>query len=408
LEPRSISDLLSNRRYALYLASRLCLIIATQMLSLAVGWQVYEITGRPLALAFSGLALFVPGFVFALPGGHVADRFDRRTIICICHIGVTTCAVLLATLAYLHTTSLLPIYGALAALGTIRAFSGPAGQALMPNLVPRSQLEKAVALGSSTWQLAMIAGPAIGGGIYAATKHAYPVYVTCAVMALVAFGCVLAIGKVPQSAKGRTPASIETVLAGIRYVWSNKPILGSISLDLFAVLLGGAVALLPIYARDYLEIGQWGLGLLRSAPAVGAAVVALVLAYGPLRRHAGWTMLGSVLIFGIATIVFGFSRNFALSLAALMVLGAADMISVVIRSTLIQIRTPDEMRGRVSAVNLVFIGASNELGEFESGVTAEWLGAETAVVVGGIGTIVVVVLWTILFPSLRDVDRIDS
>jgi MFS family permease len=402
--------LLANRRYAFYLLSRLSLIVATQMLSVAVGWQVYEITGKALALGFSGLALFLPGFLLALPGGHVADRHDRRKILLACHLGVASCAATLAIMAFQGGRSLLPIYAVLGLLGTIRAFSGPAGQALMPNLVERSELERAVALGSSSWQLAMIAGPSIGGALYAATGRAGVVYSACTVMALMAFASVLAIGKPPVATevKKREPATWSTLLAGIRYVWSNRPILGAISLDLFAVLLGGAVALLPIFARDLLAIGPWGLGILRSAPAIGAATVAFLISVFPLRRRAGVVMLAGVLVFGIATIVFGISRSFAVSLVALLVLGAADMISVVVRSTLIQTRTPDEMRGRVGAVNLVFIGASNELGEFESGVTAAWLGPETAVLVGGIGTCVVVVLWALMFPSLRKIDRLDE
>ena len=405
-----IRALLANRRYAFYLASRLSLIVATQMLSVAVGWQVYEITGKALALGFSGLVLFVPGFLLALPGGHVADRRDRRTILLVCHLGVASCALVLALIAFRGTHGLLPIYAVLAVLGVIRAFSGPAGQALMPSLVERKDLERAVALGSSSWQLAMIAGPSIGGALYAATGRAGVVYVACTVMTLFAFASVLAIGQPPTrpEARKREPATWNTLLAGLRYVWSNRPILGTISLDLFAVLLGGAVALLPIFARDLLHIGPWGLGILRSAPAFGAATVAFLLASFPLRRRVGILMLACVMLFGLATIVFGTSRSFALSLIALVVLGASDMISVVIRSTLIQTRTPDEMRGRVGAVNLVFIGASNELGEFESGVTAAWLGPETAVVVGGIGTCVVVVLWTFLFPSLRKIDRLDE
>jgi MFS family permease len=401
-------ELLRNRRYALYLLSRVSLIIATQMLSVAVGWQVYEITGKALALGFSGLALFLPGFVLALPGGHVADRVDRRRILLFCHLGVTSGAVALALLARSGTRSLLPIYAVLVGLGTIRAFSGPAGQALMPNLVGRENLERAIALGSSSWQLAMIAGPSLGGVIYAATKRASAVYTVCAVLAFIAFFAVFAIGHVPAAADARKkePASLDTLFAGIRYVWSNKPILGAISLDLFAVLLGGAVALLPIFARDLLTIGPWGFGLLRSAPAIGAATVAITLANRPITRKAGRKMFAGVLVFGVATIVFGLSRSFPVSLVALLVLGAADMVSVVIRSTLIQVRTPDEMRGRVSAVNMVFVGASNELGEFESGVTAAWLGPELAVVVGGAGTIVVVVVWALMFRELREVDKL--
>lgn len=402
--------LLRNRRYALYLFSRTCLIIATQMLSVAVGWQVYEITHQALALGFSGLALFLPGFALALPGGHIADRHDRRRILLVCHLGVTTCAATLAALSYAGVRSLVPIYAVLAMLGTIRAFSGPAGQALMPNLIEREQLERAIALSSSNWQLAMIAGPSLGGVIYAATGRASTVYVTCAVMALSAFAAVLAIGHVAPrgDTKKREPASWTTLLAGIRYVWSNKPILGAISLDLFAVLLGGAVALLPIFARDYLHIGPWGLGVLRSAPAAGAAFVALTVAWFPLERRAGRAMFACVFLFGVATIAFGLSRSFPVSLVALLVLGAADMVSVVVRSTLIQTRTPDEMRGRVGAVNMVFVGASNELGEFESGVTAAWLGPRIAVLVGGIGTCLIVVIWSLLFPELRKVDRMDA
>jgi MFS family permease len=407
---RSIRRLLANRRYAFYLASRLSLIVATQMLSVAVGWQVYEITGQALALGLSGLVLFVPGFLLALPGGHVADRRDRRKILLVCHLGVASCAVLLAIIAFTGTHTLLPIYAVLAVLGVIRAFSGPAGQALMPNLIDRQDLERAVALGSSSWQLAMIAGPSLGGALYAATGRAGVVYVVCAGMALLAFASVLAIGSppAPSEARKREPATWTTLLAGLRYVWSNRPILGTISLDLFAVLLGGAVALLPIFARDLLHIGPWGLGILRSAPAFGAATVAFLLASFPLRRRAGIVMLACVMVFGLATIVFGMSRSFAVSLVALVVLGAADMISVVIRSTLIQTRTPDEMRGRVGAVNLVFVGASNELGEFESGVTAAWLGPEAAVIAGGIGTCLVVASWALMFPSLRKVDRLDE
>jgi len=414
---RGVRALLANRRYALYLLSRVSLIVATQMLSVAVGWQVYEITGKALALGFSGLALFLPGFVLALPGGHVADRRDRRTILMVCHLGIAVSAATLAAMAWSGQKHLFPIYAVLVGLGTIRAFSGPAGQALMPSLVERSALERAVALGSSAWQLAMIAGPSLGGALYAATGHAYVVYALCSVMALVALGAVIAIGKAPSAgatgadattpdAKKREPASLATVLAGLRYVWSDKPILGAISLDLFAVLLGGAVALLPIFAKDLLHVGPWGLGFLRSAPALGAAAVALALAHRPLSGRAGGTMLVSVLVFGLATIAFGLSKSFALSLVMLVVLGAADMISVVVRSTLIQTRTPDEMRGRVSAVNLVFIGASNELGEFESGVAAAWLGPEIAVVAGGIGTCLVVLVWAVLFPALRKVDRL--
>ena len=403
-----VRALLANRRYALYLVSRISLIVATQMLSVAVGWQVYEITGQALALGFSGLALFLPGFLLALPGGHVADRRDRRRILIVCHWGVSLSAATLALVSHAGATSLTPIYAVLVVLGAIRAFSGAAGQALMPNLVEKTQLERAVALGSSCWQLAMIAGPSLGGVLYAATGRASVVYAVCSVMAFVALVSVIAIGHNPSAARPRPTgrATWGELLAGIRYVWSNKPILGAISLDLFAVLLGGAVALLPIFARDLLHIGPWGLGILRSAPAIGAATTAFSLAWFPLRQRAGITMLACVFLFGLATIAFGLSRTFAISLVALLCLGAFDMFSVVVRSTLIQVRTPDAMRGRVGAVNMVFIGASNELGEFESGVTAAWLGPELAVLVGGIGTCLVVLAWAALFPELRKVDKL--
>ncbi|MDF2695405.1 MAG: ral substrate transporter [Labilithrix sp.] len=403
-----VFSLLANRRYALYLVSRLALIIATQMLSVAVGWQVYEITGQALALGLSGLALFLPNFLLALAGGHLADRRDRRRILIVCHFGVTASAAVLSILSYGGGKSLVPIYAVLVVLGAIRAFSGAASQALMPSLVDKMQLERAVAFGSSCWQLAMIAGPSLGGVVYAATGKASVVYALCSLMAAVALVSIVAIGHDPKNTSPRPTgrATWGELVGGIRYVWTNRPILGAISLDLFAVLLGGAVALLPIFARDLLHVGPWGLGLLRSAPAIGAATTAFALAWTPLRRRAGVTMLGAVFLFGIATIIFGLSRSFAISLAALLSLGAFDMFSVVVRSTLIQMRTPDEMRGRVSAVNMVFIGASNELGEFESGVTAAWLGPELAVLVGGIGTCVVVLLWAALFPQLRKIDKL--
>lgn len=409
---RSIRALLRSRRYAYYLLSRVALIMTVQMLSVAVGWQIYAITGQALALGFSGLAFFLPGFFLALVGGHVADKYDRRGILVICNFGVVLASAALLVMALLHVERLSAIYGVLALLGGIRAFSGPAGQALLPNLVERQDLERAVALGSSGWQLAMIVGPSVGGALYAVTGMAAAVYGACTLSALVTFGATVAIGPSPKKPRdegaSKGAPSWSVLLAGIRYVRSNKAILGAISLDLFAVLLGGAVALLPIFSKDILHTGPWGLGILRSAPAVGAGVVALTIAHHPLRRRAGVVMFAFVLLFGLATIVFGLSTNFRLSVVALFVLGASDMFSVVVRSTLIQTRTPDEMRGRVGAVNLVFVGASNELGEFESGVTAAWLGPRAAVVLGGIGTCLVVLAWSTLFPELRDVDRLDA
>jgi MFS family permease len=401
-----VRSILSNRGYTLYLVSITSMMIATQMLSVAVGWQLYEITGDALALGFSGLALFLPAFLLALPGGHLADRHDRRRILAACHLAVAACAATLALLARGDGKRLAPIYAVLVGFGAIRAFSGPASQALMPNLVEKTEVERAVALSSSSWQLATIAGPALGGAIYAATGRASVVYIVCAAMALLAFAAVVAIGPVPMTQVASGRATLSTVLAGLRYVWSDKPILGAISLDLFAVLLGGAVALLPIFSRDLLHVGPWGLGILRSAPGIGATMTAMFLAWFPTKRRAGVTMFACVFLFGIATIIFGISKNFALSLIALLVIGAADMFSIVVRFTLIQVRTADAMRGRVSAVNMLFVGASNELGEFESGVTAAWLGPELAVVIGGAGTCLVVIVWALLFSELRSVDRL--
>lgn len=427
----SVAALLSNRRYALFLASRVSLIVATQMLSVAVGWQIYQATHRPLSLGLSGLAIFVPGFLLALPAGHLADRHDRRTILAFCHVAIALAALVLVGITWMRPRSLLPTYGTLACLGAIRAFSGPAGQAFMPSLVSSAALARAVALASSAWQLAMIAGPSLGGVLYAALGGGAGVYLTSATLALIAAGCVLAIkpnhaarphasltaqpwhdvhsedASVRTTTK-REHAAPDTLLAGIRYVASNKMMLGAMTLDLAAVLLGGSVALLPVFAHDFLHVGPSGLGVLRSAPAFGAAFVALVLARAPLRARAGLTMLGGVFVFGLATVVFGLSRSFPLSVMALFILGGADMVSVVVRSTLLQKRTPMAMRGRVAAVNLVFIGASNELGELESGLVAEWVGPAAAVVVGGAGTCLVVVLWALGFPELARIDCIDD
>jgi MFS family permease len=296
------------------------------------------------------------------------------------------------------------IYGLLVVLGVARAFAGPAGHALLPLVVPKEDLPGAVALSSSNFQIGLIAGPALGGIFYGLVKQAAPVYATCAALSLVAASLSFSVRA--RGAPEKKAASLESVLAGVRYVWNNKLLLGAISLDLFAVLLGGAVALLPIFARDILKTGPWGLGLLRSAPAIGAAIVGLALARWPLTRRAGPAMLACVAIFGAATVAFGLSKSFTISLVALLVIGASDMVSVFVRQVLVQLATPDEMRGRVAAVNLVFIGASNELGEFESGVTAAWLGVIPAVVVGGLGTMIVVALWAILFSDLRRADRL--
>ncbi|HLL56093.1 MAG TPA: MFS transporter [Myxococcaceae bacterium] len=398
---------LQYRDFRLYVVARFLMAIAIQMQSVAIGWHVYSLTGSALDLGFVGLAQFLPVLGFSLLTGHVADRFDRRAVVSICYAGFGLCSILLFLLSRMQDVRMSAIYAVLVLLGTARAFAGPSIQSLVPHLVPVEHVTNAITWNSTVFQAATIIGPAVGGLAYGWAGGAGPVYATGALITFVALGAILAM-HVRTGRLEKRAVSMEQLLAGLRYVWRQKMILGSISLDLFAVLLGGAVALLPIYARDILHTGPWGLGLLRSAPALGAGATALFLAFRPIRRQAGTRMLACVGLFGVATIVFGLSRNLALSVAALAVLGAADMVSVVIRLTLVQIATPPEMRGRVSAVNLVFIGATNELGEFESGITAAWLGTVPAVVVGGVGTLVVVALWYFFFPDLRRIDRLED
>jgi MFS family permease len=384
---------------------RLPTALAVQMQSVAVGWQVYDISHKPLSLGLVGLAQFLPVFGFAIVAGHVADRFDRRRILTAC-IGLQLlCALLLLAIMVSGTRDVRPIYAVLALFGTARAFSAPAIQSILPNLVPRALLGKAFAWNASSFQTMTIAGPAMGGLIYA--LGAGTVYAVSAGLFSLALVAAFAIRSPPTQSDGRG-MDLNSLLAGIRFIRSKPAIAGAISLDLFAVLFGGATALLPIYARDILVIGPVGLGLLRSAPAVGAVVVGLILAHRSLGRHAGRTMFAAVGLFGVATIVFGLSRNFLVSLTALTILGASDMVSVFVRQNLVQRSTPDAMRGRVNGVNFLFIGASNELGEMESGATAAWLGSVEAVVVGGIGTLVVMGLWLWMFPPLWRVDRLED
>lgn len=394
-----------HRDFACYCSSRFVSALAIQMQNVAVGWRVYDLTGDPLALGLVGLAGFLPAICLALVTGHVADRFDRRTVLLACY-GVTTLTALgLLTHALLGSTSVWPIYLLTLAYGSARAFANPAGQALLPNLVPIAQFKNAVAWNASSWQTATIIGPALGGILYAVGEA---VVFGSAVLAFAVTALLVSVIGHRGAAGGREKASWASLLAGIMFIRSRPPVLGAISLDLFAVLLGGATALLPIYARDILQVGPFGLGLLRSMPAAGAVVMALVLAHRPLDRHVGRRMLIAVAIFGLATIVFGLSQNLYLSLACLFVLGLTDMVSVYVRQTLVQLETPDAMRGRVAAVNAVFIGASNELGEFESGVVAALIGPVGAVVLGGAGTVAVAGLWARWFPALRDRDRLVS
>ena len=396
--------------FRLFQIARFCIVFCTEMQSVAVGWQVYEITKRPLDLGLTGLVQFLPGVLLFLVAGHVADRFDRRKVLTLCYLGYAVSSVLLLIVslrvaALYGSGSVAPIFVILFFVGTVRCFSMPASRALLPQLVPEGQLQSAIAWNSSVFQCATILGPAIGGLLYAFFRGPAAVYATALSAGGISVLTTLRI-RTQSPPRPRERFSLQTVFAGFRYIWEHKLVFGSISLDLFAVLLGGAVALLPVYAREILHAGPWGLGLLRSAPGIGAAVMALLIAYKPIRRRAGATMLWCVAGFGAFTIVFGFSRSLTLSLISLFFVGAADMVSVVVRGVLIQIETPDEMRGRVNAVDMIFIGASNELGEFESGLAAQWLGAVPAVVLGGLGAILVTVLWAWLFPELRNADRL--
>src|SRR5262250_2164654 len=396
--------------FRLFQIARFCIVFGTEMQSVAVGWQVYEITKRPLDLGLTGLVQFLPGVLLFLLAGHVADRFDRPKLLTVCYGGYALSSALLlivslrAELLY-RSGSVAPIFVILLFVGTVRSFSMPSSRALLPQLVPEEQLPSAVAWNSSIFQFATILGPAMGGLLYAFFRGPAAVYATALSAGTIAMLTTMRI-EVKSPPRAREPFSLKTVFAGFHYIWQHKLVLGSISLDLFAVLLGGAVALLPVYAKEILVTGPWGLGLLRSAPGIGAAVMALLIAYKPIRRRAGATMLWCVAGFGVFTMVFGFSRNIVLSMISLFFVGAADMVSVVVRGVLIQIETPDEMRGRVNAVDMIFIGASNELGEFESGLAAQWLGAVPAVVLGGAGTILVVILWAWLFPELRNADKL--
>jgi MFS family permease len=396
--------------FRLYQIARFCIVFCTEMQSVAVGWQVYEITKRPLDLGLTGLVQFLPGVVLFLLAGHTADRFDRRKLLTLCYGGYALSSALLLTMtlrfASLHQAETVsPIFAILFLVGVVRSFSMPASRALLPQLVPEEQFQSAVAWNSGIFQSATILGPALGGVLYAFTRGPALVYGVALAAGIVSVLTTLKI-QMQNRPRQREPFALKTVFAGFQYIWTHKLVLGSISLDLFAVLLGGAVALLPVYAKEILRTGPWGLGLLRSAPGIGAGVMALLIAYKPIRKRAGATMLWCVGGFGIFTMVFGFSKSLPLSLISLFFVGAADMVSVVVRGVLIQIETPDEMRGRVNAVDMIFIGASNELGEFESGLAAQWLGAIPAVVLGGIGTILVTVLWAWLFPELRKADRL--
>src|ERR1700691_2033658 len=386
--------------FVLFQIARFLIVAAVEMQAVAVGWQGYDITKRALDLGLVGLAQFLPGILLFLASGHASDRFDRRKVLAACYAGYALCSGLLLILALRSTHAVLPIYLVLILLGVVRSFNGTASRSILPQLVPDEHFANAVAWNATTFQAATILGPSLGGILYAAFRGSSAVYAAAMLTAVGALLSMFRIKTRPQ-ARRREPPTLKTVFAGLHFIWREKLILGAISLALFAVLLGGAVALLPVYAREILHTGPWGLGLLRTAPGVGAAVMAVALAHRPLRGRAGPTLLWSVAGFGVFTILFGVSTSLVLSLASLVLLGACDMISVIIRATLVQLRTPDEMRGRVMAVDMVFIGTLNGLGQSESGLTAQWFGTVPAVLLGGVGTLVVIGLWAWVFPELR-------
>jgi MFS family permease len=391
--------------FLLYASARFFMVLASEMQSVAVGWQVYDITKRPLDLGLVGLAQFLPGILLFLVSGHTADRFDRRKVMVTGYLGYAFCSSLLLTITLRGIRSVGLIYGVMFLVGVASSFTAPASRAILPLIVSSEHFQNAFAWSAILFQAATILGPAAGGFEYALLSPV-AVYSSALAAALVAATMLSFVRFERAQDRRRETLNWKTVLAGLHYIWRQKLVLGSISLDLFAVLLGGAVALLPVYAREILKTGPWGLGLLRCSPGIGAAAMAIFVAYRPLRKKAGAKMLWCVAGFGIFTVLFGISHNLILSMAALALVGATDMVSVVIRGVLVQLATPDEMRGRVNAVDMIFIGASNQLGQFESGVTAAWFGTVPAVILGGIGTLLVTALWAWMFPELRKADTL--
>jgi MFS family permease len=415
---RDYRSAFKSRDFRLYQTARLMVILGAEAQSVAVAWQVYALTHSALDLGYTGLALFLPGLFVMLAAGHAADRYDRRKIILLCY-GLQACCTAVLLWLSLSATALQhgriwPIYAVLVGIGLGRAFSGPAASAMLPSLVPKEDFVNAVTWGATVYQIANMSGPAVGGILFtlplagaAAMCNGAPLVYSFTLVMLLGFIVLVSMIRAKMVTEKKA-FSMKTVLAGLEYVWRAKLLLGSISLDLFAVLLGGATALLPIFATDILHAGPRGLGLLRAMPSVGALVVSLTMVVRPIKRKAGLTMLVCVGIFGAATVVFGLSKSIWLSALALVIVGASDMVSVVIRSSVLQLATPPEMRGRVSAVNWLFIGASNEFGEFESGVTAQWWGAVRAVVIGGVGSMLVTASAAGLFPQLRRADALTA
>ncbi|HZT40893.1 MAG TPA: MFS transporter [Chthonomonadaceae bacterium] len=392
--------------FRLLVTGRFLTTLGGQMVDVAVGWQLYEQTHSALALGLVGLVEVMPVILLALYAGHLADRLDRKRLVLATRTAMVVCSLGLAALAYLHGPPAW-VYACLLGMGIANAFNGPASSTLLPQTVPPAIFSNAATWSSNTWQLAAALGPALGGGLIALFRWTTWNYLLNAFMGI-AFIVLIALMRGQQTARGTEENTLESLAAGIRFLRSSQLILAAITLDMFAVLLGGATTLLPIYAKDILHVGPVGLGWTRTAPSVGAVVTALILAHRPPLRRAGRTLIGAVAGFGAATIVFGFSRSFPLSLAMLCLMGAFDNISVVVRSTLLLVRTPDELRGRVSAINNIFVGTSNELGGFESGLVAQWLGPVISVVAGGVGTILVVVLTALIWPELRRLGALDE
>lgn len=403
--PKGSANALAHPKFVYYWFASWAASFAVQIMSVSVGWQVYDITRDPLDLGFVGLAQFLPPLLMVLFTGLAADTFNRRLIMATCLAVEVGCAVALVIFTLARPTVVWPVFGILVVLGFARAFYNPASDALAPNLVPQEAIAHGISLNSMSWQVANIVGPVAGGLLYGISGEV--AYGVAAVLVVTAVALIAMIGAVPQL-NHAAETTMGTLLAGFRFIRRQKIVLGAISLDLFAVLLGGAVALMPIYARDILDVGPWGLGLLRAAPGVGAVIMALYLAKFGIRDRAGVILFICVAGFGVSTMVFGVSTLVPLSIAALALMGAFDMVSVYIRETLLQLWTPDEVRGRVNAVNRVFIGASNELGEFRAGVVAAGIGAVAAVTIGGAGTMAVAFFWSRWFPELRTARKLDA
>ena len=392
---------LRHRNFRLFIVARFCATLAVQMQGVAVGWQVYAISGNPLDLGLIGLAQFAPFAILVLVAGQIADRADRRLILFLCFAVECLCGICLLAFTVAGLQAVWPVFAVMALYGSARAFMMPTGQAIMPNLVPSESFANAVAINSSSFQMATLTGPTLGGLLYMLGPEV--VYFSVASLLLISLLLLLFV-RIARGAASANPATWRTFLEGLHFVWKKPIVLGAISLDLFAVLFGGATALLPAVASDILQVGPAELGLLRTAPGVGAALTAMTLAFFPISRQVGRWMFDGVALFGVATILFGLSSNLYLSLTALALLGVGDMVSVYIRQMLVQLETPDAIRGRVSAVNSVFIGASNELGEFESGLAAAWLGLTPSIIMGGFATLLVVMFWSKGFSALRTMD----